>query len=141
MAATRTAAAAAALALGLVVAVCLLLRQEGRYPTILAEFPGDNNALRVYGDPRRRVVRRSDDRHIARRGAVDGRTARGPPSVPSQQRRSRALQGLSWQQDEGALAAASAADGGVFPAPEESTVMFLHVFKCAGSTLRCGVYC
>ncbi|CAB1099895.1 unnamed protein product [Ectocarpus sp. CCAP 1310/34] len=55
--------------------------------------------------------------------------------MPSQQRRSRALQGLSWQQD-GALAAAPASDGGVFPALEESTVMFLHVFKCAGSTLR-----
>ncbi|CAM9624712.1 unnamed protein product [Ectocarpus sp. 4 AP-2014] len=135
MAATRT-AAAAALALGIVVAACLLLRQEGRYTTILAEFPGDNNALRVYGDPRRQVVRRSYDRHIARGGAADGGTARGPPSVPSQQRRSRALQGLSWQQDEGALAAAPAADGGVFPALEESTVMFLHVFKCAGSTLR-----
>ncbi|CAM9133356.1 unnamed protein product [Ectocarpus sp. 12 AP-2014] len=136
MAATRTAAAAAALTLCLVVAVCLLLSQGGRYPTILVEFPGDNNALRVYGDPRRRVERRSDDRHIARGGAVDGGTARGPPSVPSQQRRSRALQGLSWQQDTGALVAAPPAEGGVFPALEESTVMFLHVFKCAGSTLR-----
>lgn len=28
--------------------------------------------------------------------------------------------------------------GARFPALEGSTVMFLHIFKCAGSTLRCG---
>lgn len=141
MPATRT--AAATLALGLVMAVCLLLRPQGRYPTV-AEFPGHNNALQVYGDPQGRVMRRSDDGHLALGGVVDGGPAGGAPCARAQDRRSRALQGLSLQQQEeegGTLAAAPAAGGGiVFPALEESTVMFLHVFKCAGSTLRCGVY-
>ncbi|CAM9377067.1 unnamed protein product [Ectocarpus fasciculatus] len=141
VATTRTAAAALALGLAVVTA-CLLLRPEGQYPsTNPGEFPGDNTALRDYGDPKRRVT--DDDRHtIARGGAVDGGggTARGAARFvisQEEERRGRALQGLGWQQGEGALAATPSADGGgVFPALEESTVMFLHVFKCAGSTLR-----